>query len=237
MPVNHVFQAEFMPKADRYQFIPKLWAGRRIGYLLEDMRKNGETPEVREEVVRLSKKYGIMTPYTAFLAAPEAVRFAAREPQPALDQAVHGNRAFFSTPPPAGPTAPGAGSAEAKGLTAKRDISASKLLQAPSVADLNARSEDEMAAGAGAVSISAADRQFTFLNGSWTDWGLYSSKPPSDTICVKPFSEAYFRLNKIAGMAKLLAVGDRVVFLWRSCVIKIDPSGAEIWNPAWGNLL
>jgi len=230
-PVSHVFQAEFMPKADRYQFIPKLWAGRRIGYLLEDMRKNGETPEVKDEVVRLSKKYGVMTPYTAFLAAPEAVRFAAREPQPALDQAVHGNRAFFSTPPPSGP------SADTKGATVKRDISASKLLQAPSVAGLNARSEDQMAAGDGAASISAAGRQFTLLNGIWTDWGLFAAPSPSDTIAVKPFSEAYFRLNQIPGMAKLLAVGDRVVFLWRSCVIKIDPSGAEIWNPAWGNLL
>src|SRR3989304_1506029 len=71
LPVSHVFQTEFTPRSDRYQFIPKLWAGRRIGNLLEDMRKNGETPEVKDEVVRLSKKDGIMTPYTAFLAAPD----------------------------------------------------------------------------------------------------------------------------------------------------------------------
>ena len=236
-PVNHVFQAEFVPKPGRYQFVPKLWAGRRIGFLLEDMRKNGETPEVKAEVIRLSKKYGIMTPYTAFLAAPEAVRFASREPQLSLDQRSQPNSRYFAAPSSPSATASESGSNQSKAGAAKRDISASKLLQAPSIADLNTGSEEELTAGNGAISITAAGRQFTLLNGIWTDWALLSSPPPSDTIVVKPFSEAYFRLNRIAGMARLLAVGDRVVFLWGSYVIKIDPSGAEIWNPAWGNLL
>jgi len=48
-------------------FIPRLWATRKIGYLMGQIRLNGEKEELVEEIVRLSKEYGIMTPYTSFL--------------------------------------------------------------------------------------------------------------------------------------------------------------------------
>ena len=244
LPVSHVFQTEFTPRSDRYQFIPKLWAGRRIGNLLEDMRKNGETPEVKDEVVRLSKKYGIMTPYTAFLAAPEEVRLAANRPTLTLegpmgqsDLKLQRREGFTIAAPPPASAAGGGASAQANAATAKRDISASKLQQAPSIVAFDTRPEEKMLADAGAPSISAAGRQFTLIDGIWTDWALCTEKPPRDTILVKSFSEAYFRLNQIPGMAKLLAVGERMVFLWHSCAVKIDLSGAEKWNPEWEHLL
>ncbi len=53
---------------NRYKFVERLWAVRRVGYLLDQIQLAGETKEVVDELVRLSKKYGIMTPYTAFLA-------------------------------------------------------------------------------------------------------------------------------------------------------------------------
>ncbi|MFP4104647.1 MAG: VIT domain-containing protein [Phycisphaerae bacterium] len=48
--------------------IERLWALRRIGFLLDEVQLHGKTDEVIDEIVRLSKRYGIMTPYTAFLA-------------------------------------------------------------------------------------------------------------------------------------------------------------------------
>ena len=48
-------------------FIPRLWATRRVGYLLEEIRLHGEEGELKDEVIRLSKEYGIMTPYTSYL--------------------------------------------------------------------------------------------------------------------------------------------------------------------------
>lgn len=50
-----------------FSFVPKLWASRKIGYLLEEIRLHGESAELKNEVVRLSKEYGIITPYTAYL--------------------------------------------------------------------------------------------------------------------------------------------------------------------------
>ncbi len=48
-------------------FIPKLWATRRVGYLLDEIRLHGESAELREEVTQLARTYGIVTPYTAYL--------------------------------------------------------------------------------------------------------------------------------------------------------------------------
>lgn len=55
-------------KSDRGNgFIPRLWATRRVGYLLDEIRMHGETPELKDEVTRLARRHGIVTPYTAYL--------------------------------------------------------------------------------------------------------------------------------------------------------------------------
>lgn len=57
-----------LPEQDLGQdFIPKLWASRRIGFLLEEIRLRGENKELKDEVIRLSMEYGVVTPYTAYL--------------------------------------------------------------------------------------------------------------------------------------------------------------------------
>jgi Ca-activated chloride channel family protein len=48
-------------------FIPRLWATRRVGFLLDEIRLHGETKELKDEVVRLARDHGIVTPYTAYL--------------------------------------------------------------------------------------------------------------------------------------------------------------------------
>ncbi len=48
-------------------FIARLWATRRIGELLTNIRLHGENSELVNSVVSLSVRYGIITPYTSFL--------------------------------------------------------------------------------------------------------------------------------------------------------------------------
>lgn len=48
-------------------FIPRIWAVRKVGYLLDQIRLHGEEEELVEEIIALSKRYGIITPYTSFL--------------------------------------------------------------------------------------------------------------------------------------------------------------------------
>lgn len=58
---------EFPERAGGEPFIARLWATRRIGDLLNTIRLNGENPELVDSIVRLSVRYGIITPYTSFL--------------------------------------------------------------------------------------------------------------------------------------------------------------------------
>lgn len=64
---EYVFEGSFPAENNDNDFIPRLWATRRVGFLLDQIRLRGENNELREEVVRLGKEYGIMTPYTSYL--------------------------------------------------------------------------------------------------------------------------------------------------------------------------
>jgi Ca-activated chloride channel family protein len=61
------FPVEFARTATEHDFIPRLWATRRIGHLLDEIRLRGENKELKDEVVELARKYGLVTPYTAYL--------------------------------------------------------------------------------------------------------------------------------------------------------------------------
>jgi Ca-activated chloride channel family protein len=54
-------------------FIPRLWAARKIGYLLNQIRHQGENSEWVDAVIALSLRYGIITPYTSFLIEEEDI--------------------------------------------------------------------------------------------------------------------------------------------------------------------
>jgi Ca-activated chloride channel family protein len=58
----------FPSNSDENDFLPRLWATRRVGWLMEQIRANGEARELRDEVVDLGTRYGIVTPYTSYLA-------------------------------------------------------------------------------------------------------------------------------------------------------------------------
>src|SRR5260370_6661105 len=58
--------------ADDKGFVEPIWARRKVGYLLDQIRANGEKKELKDEVVALAKKYGITTPYTSWLIVPDA---------------------------------------------------------------------------------------------------------------------------------------------------------------------
>jgi Ca-activated chloride channel family protein len=51
-----------------FGFVEKLWAMRRIGEIIDELDLNGKNEELVKELVLLSTKHGILTPYTSFLA-------------------------------------------------------------------------------------------------------------------------------------------------------------------------
>ncbi len=69
------FDVELLSHKDSksHDYLEKIWASRRVGYLIDQIDLNGRNQEMVDELVRLSKDYGILTPYTAFLAREDVV--------------------------------------------------------------------------------------------------------------------------------------------------------------------
>ena len=71
----------------RNSYVPRLWANRKIAYLIDQIRQmgaernqsNSRTKELVDEIVRLSTKFGILTEYTSFLATEENIALNGRE--------------------------------------------------------------------------------------------------------------------------------------------------------------
>jgi Ca-activated chloride channel family protein len=55
-----------------YAFVEKIWVMRRIGEIIDEIDLHGRNDELVNELVALSTKHGILTPYTSFLADDQA---------------------------------------------------------------------------------------------------------------------------------------------------------------------
>lgn len=64
---NYSFPMKFEEQALGHSYLPRLWAMRRIAHLTEVAQSNNENREVIDEIVALSKKYGIISNYTSYL--------------------------------------------------------------------------------------------------------------------------------------------------------------------------
>ena len=79
------FPLKFEALALSHSYLPRLWAMRRIAHLTEVAQANGESREVIDEIVALSKRYGIITNYTSFLVTDPSEN---RRLQPQLASAM-----------------------------------------------------------------------------------------------------------------------------------------------------
>src|SRR6266571_3298865 len=68
------YKVRFDDRNPANDFVPRLWATRRVGFLLDEIRLRGETIELRDEATELARKYGIVTPYTAYLIVEDEER-------------------------------------------------------------------------------------------------------------------------------------------------------------------
>jgi Ca-activated chloride channel family protein len=107
-----VYDVHFPPKTDSdsgKEFVEPLWARRKVGFLLDQIRVNGEKKELVEEVVALAKRYGIATPYTSYLVVPDNLMPVARPADGRPGEPRRDGPVPFPAAPVAGGFAPGAG--------------------------------------------------------------------------------------------------------------------------------
>ena len=66
-------KASLPREASEHPQLPRLWARARVDALLEKIEREGEDPALIDEIIRLSRQYKFVTPYTSFLSVPRAL--------------------------------------------------------------------------------------------------------------------------------------------------------------------
>ena len=155
------------------EYVAPLWAARKIGFLLQEVRLHGENKEVIEEVVRLSRKFGIVTEYTEFIAS--ATRDLSKDE--AYEEAKGRMRAAHKVK---------------AGEWAVRQAQADKALQSKASAPNSATYIDRRGNVQKADNVRhAGGRVFYLRNGRWEDAQAAGKR---EVRKVKLFSKEYFEL-------------------------------------------
>jgi Ca-activated chloride channel family protein len=198
---------DFPVRADDNNFLPRLWASRRVGWLLEQIRANGETKEVRDEVVELGTRYGLVTPYTSYLATDGTMANIRRDaPMSAgMGQAAAKKMAERS-------------GADAVGLSIQQNIMQSNI---SAVAADDKEEKQQILVRNSVNNQFVANKNFINQNGVWLD-SEYSEAARLPEISIKFASDEYFRLIQTnRELAPYLALGQQVVIVWKGKLYRI----------------
>jgi Ca-activated chloride channel family protein len=205
-------------------YVGRLWATRKIGYLLNQIRLRGQDRELVDEIVSLAMRHGIATPFTSF--------FVPEPDQPMVwDQGLGG-----AAPMPTMSPAPG----QVVEVEKQVEAAAEALMEMPqapasgagavqeSMARRALSSADTLAAtGEGTQGLRhALDKAFAYQAGLWVDVTYRDSLPRRELAFG---SEAYFELLAAhPDWAPYLAVGPNLIVVLEGTAYVITDSGEPI---------
>ena len=187
-------------------YIPQLWAARKVGALTREIRLHGQNPEIMNELKRLALRYGILTEYTSYLVQ-EPNQVVVRPP--------------FDRIAPAPAAQVGALSVD----RARREAKSAAVANAAEAADM-----DEAVRGrlAGQASRRVGGHLFVRRDSVWTDVAHGDSLP---VVRVAAFSDAYFALLRaLPELVKPAALEPAVLVAGRRVSIKIEAGGKSTWQ-------
>ena len=201
----------FPLRSDANEYLPRLWATRRVGWLMEQVRTNGEQKELRDEIVDLGTRYGIVTPYTSYLALePNAVSMVNTQ------NATVGGRFSGLSTLSAG-NAPSATAPKVRMATGADAVKQSKAARAQQevviVTDDDTRTD---------AVRRVEGKTFYLINGVWTDSEFKAdSHLPETTLTFG--SDAYFDLLKQnPKLGSFFSLGERVVVVFEGRVYRVN---------------
>ena len=198
---------DFPSRSENNDFLPRLWASRRVGWLIEQIRLNGETKELRDEVADLGTRYGIVTPYTSYLATDGTMASAPRESEQL--------RALASSAP--------ARMKDNKGAGAVRQSIQQNAMQSNNMVfdGVDVAEEDRILIGNSIRNQFVANKNFFNQNNVWID-SEYKPESKLAEINLKFASEEYFKLAAAdKELARYFALGEEVVVVWRNKVYRV----------------
>ena len=200
-------ELDFPMRSDDNSFLPRLWASRRVGWLLEQIRSNGETKETRDEVVELGTRYGLVTPYTSYLATDGSMANVQRDAPAAMDMM---NRA-----PAKMAAKSGAGAVQ---MSVQQNT---MQANARAVASEDKDEKEQIVLRNTVNNQFVANKNFINQNGVWVD-SEFTDRVVTKEISLKFASDEYFKLiEREPGMAPYLSLGDQVVIFWKGKVYRI----------------
>ena len=176
--------------AEQNDTLPRLWATRKIGYLLNQIRINGENQEWIQAVIDLSVKYGIVTPYTSYLITEDDILTSSGRDEIAQEEFA---QAAATEAPRSGSDAVSASSG------------AGAMQEAENAAPVSVQDEDS-----GAAMRAIGGRAFLLQDGVWIETTFDPST--METTTVEFLSDEYFALlASNPDLAEAFALGDRVI--------------------------
>jgi len=201
----------FPMREDTNDFLPRLWATRRVGWLMEQVRTNGEPQELRDEIVDLGTRYGIVTPYTSYLALEPGASVRDVTALPMNNRARSGGQVFSNAPPPAPKAA-----ADARATTGAVAVQQSKRAREQQEAmrvDKDSPSSAVRTAGG---------KTFYLREGVWTDSEFKAGTNLPETV-LKFGSDDYFALlRQKPRLAEFFSLGERVVVVFEGRIYRVN---------------
>ena len=197
----------FPLREDANDFLPRLWATRRVGWLMEQVRTNGEQQELRDEIVDLGTRYGIVTPYTSYLAlepgaAPQNVTSGF------LKNRDSGAGRRMNAPPPK--------AADAKAITGAIAVQESKRTREQQ--DVIMVEQEQPST----VMRTAGGKTFYLRDGVWTDSEFKAGGTLPETV-VKFGSDEYFALLKQKPqLATYFSLGEKVLVILDGRIYRVN---------------
>jgi Ca-activated chloride channel family protein len=196
----------FPLREEANDYLPRLWATRRVGWLMEQVRTNGEQQELRDEIIDLGTRYGIVTPYTSYLAL--------ESPAPAQN---------ITALPVMGRSA---GGLQTKMPAPKAD--AAKVVTGAVAVQQSKRAREQQEAERVSVEDSPAvvrrvdGKTFYLREGVWTDSEFKTDSRLPETV-LRFASDDYFALLKQKPrLANFFALGERVLVVFEGRVYKVN---------------
>ncbi|RKU28671.1 hypothetical protein C6497_07880 [Candidatus Poribacteria bacterium] len=203
---------KFPDKETDHQFLPKLWAQRKVAYLVDEVRLNGENKELVDEITRLSKKYGIVTPYTSFLVT-EDMKDAPIYTHLQRGRVNEARQIGLST----GRAKSNIESARVSGATP----AVPKAAAVQSSVKLQLIKIQEQLAETSEVIKVVKDKTFHLKKDVWVD---SVHKPETKTTKIEFGTDAYFDLLKNEPeLSKYLAIGKHVIVCFKKTCYEIHP--------------
>jgi Ca-activated chloride channel family protein len=197
-------------REEKNDFLPRLWATRRVGWLMEQIRSNGEQKELRDEIVDLGTRYGIVTPYTSYLAVESDVKERQVTGLPISGRRASGAGANSNAPPAAAPRA-----ADAAAITGMAGVQQSKRARAQQ--EVTREDKDELSA---AVKTTGG-KTFYRRDDVWTDADFKTGTSLPETTLTFGSDEYFALLKRQPGLARFFSLGERVIVVFEGRVYRV----------------